>query len=414
MAVRIVAVAWCLTCLGSALVGCQKPDTPLPQPDIQKDYDRPLPPGQFALRKLDPSMYPSFGDAWYMAKRMGLRQAVQYSLDYLHKPSSQTCFPVGPITHQRVMDTLELFLDSLDHADSPEMLDDLIRQNFDVYISVGCDDAGTVLFTGYYTPIFEGSLERTGRFRYPLYGLPPGFEKNDVGDPVGGPWYTRGEIEREDLLAGNEIVWLGDRFEAYVISVQGSGFIRLPDGSLHEVGYAGHNGHEYTSIRRMMVADGVIDRYKVSLDTMIRYFKDHPGDLDIYLPQNKRYIFFQDTTGGPFGCLGQPVTKYHSIATDKDIFPRACLAFVDTKIPHEPGRSWRKWRCFALDQDRGAAIRAPGRCDIYMGVGEQAGKMAGYTLSEGRLYYLLAKEGTASAPVTEISAPNATDVERQP
>ncbi|MFH1730638.1 MAG: 3D domain-containing protein, partial [Planctomycetota bacterium] len=46
-------------------------------------------------------------------------------------------------------------------------------------------------------------------------------------------------------------------------------------------------------------------------------------------------------------------------------------------------------------QDRGAAIRAPGRCDIYMGVGEEAGKLAGYTYNEGRLYYLFVKDGVA-------------------
>jgi membrane-bound lytic murein transglycosylase A len=382
-------------------VGCQQPAEPLPQPEISKDYDRPLPPGRAALRRLtDPSRIPDFGDAWYKAKGVGLRRAIQHSIDYLKKPSSQSRFPVGSITHEQAMASLEVFLALLDHAGSPEALDDLVRDNFDVYISVGCDDAGTVLFTGYYSPIFDGSLERTDRFRFPLYRLPPGFEKNEDGEPVGGPWHTREEIETRDLLAGNEIIWLGDRFETYVISVQGSGFIRLPDGSLYEIGYAGHNGYDYTPIRKMMVADGVIDRYKLSLDTMIRYFKDHPQDLDVYLHQNKRYIFFQETRGGPFGCLGQPVTPYHSIATDKDIFPPGCLAFVDTQIPNVPGQSMRRFRNFVLDQDRGAAIRAPGRCDIYMGVGAEAGKKAGFTFSEGRLYYLFAKEGAADAEPT--------------
>jgi len=390
-----------------ALVGCQKPAEPLPLIDIQKDYDRPLPPGQFALRKLtDPSMYPNFGDAWYKAKGLGLRKAVQHSIEYLNKPSSRNYYPIGPITHERALASLELFLGLLDHADSPQRLDTLIRDDFDVYISVGCDDMGTVLFTGYYSPIFNGSLERTEQFRYPLYRLPPGFEKDENGDPVGGPWHTREEIESGDLLAGNEIVWLGDAFEAYVISVQGSGFIRLPDGELHEIGYAGHNGHDYTPIARMMVADGLIDRYALSLDAMIRYFRDHPEKMNDYLYQNKRYIFFQDSKGGPFGCLGQPVTAYHSVATDKDIFPRACLAFVDTRMPHVPGQSMRPFRYFVLDQDRGAAIRAPGRCDIYTGVGAEAGKMAGFTYSEGKLYYLFAKEGVTAADTPLDQGPN--------
>ena len=36
-------------------------------------------------------------------------------------------------------------------------------------MSVGCDGEGTVLFTGYYTPIWPASLTRDARYRYPLY-----------------------------------------------------------------------------------------------------------------------------------------------------------------------------------------------------------------------------------------------------
>jgi len=378
--------------LALVLSGCQKPQ-PIPLVDIKKDYDRQLPPGQFALKLIDPSKYPKFGDAWYKAKGITLREAINNSLHYLNKPSSKKYYPLGPITHDRAMASLQLFLQTLDQADSPEALDQLIRDNFDVYMSIGCDDEGTVLFTGYYSPIFDGSLTQTEQFKVPLYKLPPDFTKDDEGNPVGGPWKTREEIETSQMLAGNEIAWLGDRFEAYVFTVQGSGFIRLSDGSLHEVGYAGHNGQEYTPIGKQLVADGKIERFKLSLDTMIHHFKEHPEDLDTYLFMNNRYVFFQESKGGPYGCLAERVIPFHSIATDKEIFPRACLSFVDTRIPNQPGVSMRPFRSFVLDQDRGAAIRAPGRTDIYMGVGEDAGKMAGFTYSEGKLYYLFAKEG---------------------
>jgi membrane-bound lytic murein transglycosylase A len=46
---------------------------------------------------------------------------------------------------------------------------------------------------------------------------------------------------------------------------------------------------------------------------------------------------------------------------------------------------------FALDQDTGGAIRAAGRCDVYMGIGDRAGELAGGTYREGRLYYLFIK-----------------------
>lgn len=385
-------------------VGCQKPVEPIPMTGIDKDYDRPLPPGQWALRKIDPSMYPAFGDAWFSAKGAGLRDGVERSLNYLAKPSSQTFFPSGEITHERAVSSLILFREVLEQADSPKKLEDMIRENFDVYISVGCDDLGTVLFTGYYSPIFDGSLTRTDRFTYPLYRLPPDFQKDPQGNPIEGLWHTREEIETSGLLAGQEIVWLGDRFETYVLTVQGSGFVRLPDGSLFEIGYAGHNGHEYVPIGRILVADGKIEKHRLSLDTMIQYFREHPGEMERYLFQNKRYVFFQEAEGGPFGCLAERVTTLHSVATDKDIFPRACLAFVDTKIPQErdPSRK-RRFRSFVLDQDRGAAIRAPGRCDIYMGVGDSAGKRAGFTYNEGRLFYLFAKEGARLPEVVPVA-----------
>lgn len=379
-------------------IGCQKPIEPLPLRKVDKDYERPLPPGKFALRQVAEKDYPDFGKAWYRAKRLGLRDAVGHSIAYLKNPSSKQFYPLGPITHDRVLMSLERFLDVLDQADSPNKLNDLIARNFDVFQSIGCDDEGTVLFTGYYSPIFEGNLEPTEKFQYPLYRLPAGLEKDKYGEVVGGPWRTREEIETSGEMTGNELIWLGDRFEAYVVSVQGSGFIRLPDGTLYEIGYAGNNGHEYTPVSKQLVADGAIEKRKMSLATMISYFRDHPKEMDKYLFQNKRYIFFQDAKGGPFGCLGKPVTPEFSIATDKDIFPRGALAFVNTKVPDEEGDR-NRLSTFILDQDRGAAIRAPGRCDIYMGVGDEAGKRAGWTYSEGGLYYLFAKD----APMPEGS-----------
>ncbi|HPF40038.1 MAG TPA: MltA domain-containing protein [Phycisphaerae bacterium] len=392
---------------GILTTGCNKPVEPLPIRKVDKDYERPLPPGKFALRQVAEKDYPAFGKAWYRGKRLGLRDAVGNSIAYLKNPSSRQYYPLGPITHARVLLSLERFLDVLDQADSPAKLDDLIRRNFDVFQSIGCDDEGTVLFTGYYSPIFEGSLEPTEEFRYPLYRLPPGLEKDRYGEVVGGPWRTREEIETSGEMSGHELIWLSDRFEAYVVSVQGSGFIRLPDDTLYEVGYAGNNGHEYTPVSKQLVSDGAIQKRDMSLATMIAYFRQHPEEMDKYLFQNKRYIFFQEANGGPYGCLGKPVTPEFSIATDKDIFPRGALAFISTKVPDDGGDR-NRLSTFILDQDRGAAIRAPGRCDIYMGVGEEAGKRAGWTYSEGGLYYLFAKD----APMPEGSL--ATDKPAEP
>jgi membrane-bound lytic murein transglycosylase A len=77
------------------------------------------------------------------------------------------------------------------------------------------------------------------------------------------------------------------------------------------------------------------------------------------------------------------------------------VTFVDTHVPQPlpaGGQRQERFRQFLLDQDTGGAIRAPGRADIYLGIGERAGRIAGWTFSEGRLYYLFLKEGGTPAP----------------
>ena len=91
--------------------------------------------------------------------------------------------------------------------------------------------------------------------------------------------------------------------------------------------------------------------------------------MNDYTWRNPRYVFFAETGDGPRGCLNEPVTPLRSIATDKSIFPRAALAMVSTRLPSPTGQGSQDYRGFACDQDAGGAIRAPGRCDIYIGVG---------------------------------------------
>jgi membrane-bound lytic murein transglycosylase A len=128
---------------------------------------------------------------------------------------------------------------------------------------------------------------------------------------------------------------------------------------------------------------------------MIDYFKAHPQQVNKYIYQNPRYVFFQTDSGNPRGCLNEPVLPMRSIATDKSIYPRAALAVIKSKLPRDIGGAVRKaaYTGFALDQDAGGAIRAPGRCDVYMGVGDTAGRMAGQVYEEGKLYYFFIKPG---------------------
>ncbi len=390
------------TVLAAALCGCPKPATemqPLKVPTA-KDYGKPLPPGALALRKIAPEDYPDFGLGF--DNLAGLEQAIQNSLAYLAKPSSHKYFPYGDISHERAVASLERFLEVIQSVRSPQELNQAIRDQFDVYQSVGCDDRGTVYFTGYYTPIFDGRRQRDAQYRYPLHGCPPDLIKDGEGNilgrrrPDGGtdPIYpTRREIEQGHLLDGLEVAWVKDPFEAYVITVQGSAKLRQADGSLYEIGYSANNGHEYTPIAEAMIQDGVIRRDELSLQTLLRYFGQHRDQVFHYAWKNDRYVFFKEAPGGPFGSLGQPVTPFRSLATDKQVFPRACLAYVTTAMPtNYTSASQGPYFSFACDQDTGGAIRAAGRTDIFMGIGPMAEAIAGRTGAEGALYYLFVKQ----------------------
>jgi membrane-bound lytic murein transglycosylase A len=384
-----------LLLMTTLVVGCQTKvvETRIP-------YDRPLPPGQLALRKItDPNEIPDFTEAWRDLD--SLKGAIENSLNYLSKASSQGHFPYGDIKHDQVVDTLETFLTLVDSGVRSNELNGVIHAHFDVYMSVGWDDQGTVLFTGYYTPIFDGSYERTERFQHPLYRMPDDLVKGPDGQTLGRrdasgqltTYPARAVIEKTGMLDGDELIWLSDPFETYIAHVQGSARVRLFDGEVITIGYAANNGHEYGSVGEAMIADGKIARDRISLAAMIDYFKRHPDDVDRYTQRNPRFVFFRIGEGTPHGSLNEPVTPMRTIATDKSIFPRAALAFIDTNLPQPGGLA--PYQGFALDQDTGGAIRAPGRCDVYMGQGDQAGYLAGRTYQEGQLYYLFLK---GSAP----------------
>jgi membrane-bound lytic murein transglycosylase A len=333
--------------------------------------------------------------------RGDLVEALDGSIAWFGKPSSRESFPMAGITHAHAWTSVEAFRDLVAGVEDPQELERRIVADFDFFSSLGEDGRGTVLFTGYYAPLFQGSRSPDAVYRYPLYARPTDLvvdtATGDVkGRRVGGrivaPYPARAEIEETGLLEGSEVVWLRDGFEAYLIHLQGSASIRYQDGSIRRFGYAGNNGHEYVSVSRELLADGKLAEDEISLDEVRGYFDAHPEDLDRYLRRNPRFIFFQEVedTNWPAGSLGVKVTPLRSLATDKDLFPPGGVVFVVTDGLDPRGRI-RRLEQLMLDQDSGGAIRSPGRADIYYGVGPEAEKRAGGQYSEGRLYYLFLK-----------------------
>ena len=392
MKIRFLFLGLFLVIAFLVLAGCQKRTSALYTVPLkpQKDYQRQLPPGELALRKItDPSQIPDYTRACADTDR--LREAIANSLNYMAKPSSKKVYPYGEITYERAVMSLRELEKLVALRLSPQKMNQVLRERFDTYISVGCDNQGTVLYTGYYTPIFDGSSIRIDRFKYPLYKPPADLLKGPDGTILGqrGPdgrirqYPSREDIQKSNILAGSELVWLSDPFEVYIAHVQGSAKIRMPGGQIETIGYAANNGWEYQGIVQQMIADGKISSGNMNLKAMIDYFKAHPDEVDRYVNKNPRFVFFRFEKGDPRGSLNEPVTPFRTIATDKTIYPRAMLAFVSVDLDRPVG--------FALDQDTGGAIRAAGRCDVYMGVGDHAAELAGGTYREGQLYYLFIK-----------------------
>ena len=389
--------------LGSILVVCAGCPPKEPPTQVQKktDYGNPLPEGMMALYKLtNPADFPDFSEGF--KHKPSLEAAVQNSIEYMSKKLSEKYYPYLDVTHERALRSLHAFLDVLRTSKDGQELDQRIKAQFDIYKSRGGTQdgnyTGRVLFTGYYCPIFDTRLQPDNEFKYPLYRKPPGIVYNEslgmYQREAGGKFFSREEIDRGALTGqGLELCYLRDPFEAYIVTVQGSGKLRKPDGTLLEIGYAGDNGYDYMSIGQYLVATNKIKPEELSLDGLIHFFRTHPEELPI-LEKNPRYVFFTERPGGPFGCLNVPVTPFYSIAVDKTIFPRASVAFMKNTLPaRDASGAIQKYSYagFTLDQDRGNAIRAAGRCDVFLGTGKEVGQLAGRTYDEGELYYIFVK-----------------------
>lgn len=385
-----LALALCAT------VGCQRPAQTATLPD----YDRQLPPGGPGLRKVvDPTKLPDLKQP-FRQRTQELVSATDRSLHWFGYPSTPQHFPVQGFSHEHVFLSTLAFRQILVDSSSAEQFEQRMLSEFDVWQTVGWNGRGDVLFTGYYTPIFAASRQQTQEFRYPLYRRPPDLVSDPQtgeilgrrsGDTVTG-FPTRAQIDGGGLLRGLELVWMRSKLDAYLVHVQGSARLTMRDGSTMYIGYAGNNGHDYVSISQALIRDGKLDRHRRGLAAIRAYFRQNPENLDRYLNLNPRYIFFKAYSADqwPAGSLGFRVTARRSLATDKSVFPRAAAMLASTVVPDGGGGRVR-FDQFMLDQDTGGAIRAPGRADIYFGIGPEAEHIAGQQYAEGTFYYFLLK-----------------------
>lgn len=238
------------------------------------------------------------------------------------------------------------------------------------------------LFTGYYEPELAGSPQRTPIFAHPIYRPPPEL-------PEGAPWLTRAEIEQGAHLAGRglELAWLRDPVDAFFLQVQGSGRIRMTDGRLLRVGYAGRNGHPYRSIGAELVRRGIYAAHQVSAAVIRSWVRDNPDHGLSLLHHNPSYIFFREITGldpalGPIGAMARSITPLRTIAVDPAHVRLGAPVWIE-KGGAQPMKR------LMIAQDTGGAIRGAQRADIFFGTGAAAGEAAGAVRDDGRMVMLL-------------------------
>jgi membrane-bound lytic murein transglycosylase A len=271
----------------------------------------------------------------------------------------------------------------------------------------------TGLITGYYEPVLNGSRQRGGVFQTPLYGVPDDLLIVDLsslypalkGERVRGvlkgnrvlPYPDRAQLADGTVLAGKELLWVDDAIDAFFLQIQGSGRVKLPDGTTVRMAFAEVNGRPYRSIGRYLADKGEMTLDQTSAQGLKDWIRRNPGRKDELLNQNPSVVFFReesitDPTLGPRGALNVPLTSERSIAIDPRWLPLGAPMYLATSQPGSDGRPGSPpLNRLVVAQDTGGAIRGGIRADLFFGLGAAALAKAGRMRSQGQLWLLWPK-----------------------
>ena len=279
---------------------------------------------------------------------------------------------------------------------------------------VGESHDSTGLFTGYYEPELNGRWAPQEGFQTPIYARPKDiisinlgdFRSTYVGSRLVGrmegntviPYYSRAEIN-DGALKGREleILWVDSPVDAFFLHIQGSGRIRLQDGSHVRVGYAGRNGHEYKSIGRVLVDRNVMPLPDVTAPAIRDWLATNPDSADELMNQNRSFVFFRVIEGdGPIGAQGIPLTPGRSLAVDRAFLPVGVPIWLDTTGPLDEKQPLQR---LLVAQDTGSAIKGAVRGDVFWGFGNDAARRAGLMKQRGSYFVLLPRSAARPAAV---------------
>jgi len=329
---------------------------------------------------------------------LALASALRASIAFYDRlpPDRVLDFGSDHVSVARMRDALAALARVAEAQPRPDALARELARRFHVYAATSPHG---VLFTGYYLPVLEARGARDARFRFPVLGRPADLVtaapaelglacaagavasgRVDHGRLV--PYATRAEIEAGGAPGAAVLAWVDDPVALFFLQIQGTGRLRLPDGRAPLIGFAASNGRPYVSVGKLLVAEGALTADEASMQGIRRWIAAHPEARDRVLQTNPRYVFFRPLAADAIGSLGVAVTAGRTIATDPAIYPAGAPAFV--RIAAGDDALTR----VVLNQDSGAAIRGPGRVDVFFGEGDEAEARAGRLRSAGELYFL--------------------------
>ncbi|MFO2462099.1 MltA domain-containing protein [Pseudomonas sp. 15FMM2] len=279
-----------------------------------------------------------------------------------------------------------------------------LKQQLDVYSLRSTDNTPNGLITGYYEPVYPGSLTETETAHVPVYGVPddliivnlesiyPELKGKRLRGRLEGrvlkPYDDAGTINQQGSSA-KPIAWLTQPMDLQFLQIQGSGRIQLADGRQLRVGYGDQNGFPYRPIGRWLVEQGELNKADVTMGTISAWAKAHPERIPELLASNPSYVFFSarpDSNEGPRGSLNVPLTAGYSVAVDRKVIPLGSLLWLSTTRP-DGAPIVRP----VAAQDTGGAITGEVRADLFWGTGDAAGELAGNMKQQGQIWMLWPK-----------------------
>ncbi len=254
-------------------------------------------------------------------------------------------------------------------------------QGFALHQLAGEDGKGNVQFTGYYVPVFKVRSTPDAEYQYPIYRKPAGLTQ----------YPSREQIDFEQALAGQglELFYSKSLVDNFFMQVQGSGVVEDEYGQQHLLSYGGGNGHAYRSLGKVLIEMGEYTAETISATAIKEWLAKNPDRQRELMSRNPSYTFFSAGLDQPVGAANVPLTPLLSVAVDPAFIPLGSVLLAQVPLLNNKGELTGHEFRLMLAQDKGAAIKTPGRIDVYQGIGDAAQQRSDSLRHYGKIWLVL-------------------------